>query len=97
MFLLHVTYRTKTGQRDRFLSEIKSLGIPEAFRSEKGCLAYDYYYPEHGGDEIFLNEIWEDEDSLTAHTQTELFAKLQELKNRYVSAVRIDKYNAQRL
>ena len=92
MLILHITYKIKVGQRDRFMSEIKLLGIPKASKGEKGCLAYDYYHPESGEDEIFLKDIWEDEDCLTAHTQTAHFARLKDLKDQYVSTVRIDKY-----
>jgi len=97
MLLLNVIYQTKQGQRETFLSAIEALGIPEASRAEKGCLAYDYYYPVQGENTIFLNEIWENADCQAAHTRAAHFAKLQELKKEYVESVTLMKYNAERL
>lgn len=97
MLILNITYYIKEGKRDAFMSAIKELGIYEASISEKGCAAYDYYYPTTGSNTVFLNEIWEDEDCQLAHTRTGHFATLQELKKEYVQSVNINKYNAKRL
>lgn len=97
MIILNITYHVKAGKRDAFLSAIEALNIPALTNAEKGCLAYDYYYPIHNTDDLFLNEIWEDEDCLKAHTLTEHFFKLQELKSTLVDTVTITKYRAEAL
>lgn len=88
-----VTYHCKPGQRDVFRAEIAELGVREISTQEQGNLAYDYYLSETDPDALLLVESWEDSAAQSAHTWTDTFARLQDLKARYCDDVEIDKYD----
>lgn len=97
MVILNVTYHIKQGKRDAFMDAIRALGVQEASKNEDGCLAYDYYYAADEVDIVFLNEIWQDEASLLAHTKAPHFGKLGGLKAEFVQSVSIAKFAANKL
>lgn len=87
-----VTYHCKSGQRDAFRKAIAELGVRNVSKGERGNLKYDYYLSEDDPDALLLVESWTDGASQAAHTWTDTFAKLQELKAQYCASVDIDKY-----
>ena len=79
-----VTYTMPTkADRDGYLKEIQDAGIDEISRSEDGCIRYDYFYPVGSDNTLFLWEQWESREHQAAHCQTEHFARLGELKEKY--------------
>lgn len=92
MIVLNVTYRCKPDMREDFLERIIAEGIDEASRREEGNIKYDYYIPVDGGDELLLIEKWRDEASLAAHSTTEHFGRLKELKPIYVQGTVIQRF-----
>ena len=80
----YVTYTMPTKEdRDGYLREIQLMGIDEISRSEIGCVRYDYFYPAGTDTKLFLWEQWESKEHQAAHCQTEHFAKLGKLKEKY--------------
>lgn len=92
MIVLNVTYRCKSGLRDKFLESIMTEGIDEASRAEEGNLRYAYYYPADGSDELLLVEKWRDAEALAAHGRQPHYLRLKELKAEYVEDTVIEKY-----
>ncbi len=92
MIVLNVTYRCKPDMRENFLERIIAEGIDEASRREEGNIKYDYYIPFDGSDELLLIEKWKDEASLAAHSATEHFGLLKELKPIYVQDTVIERF-----
>lgn len=97
MIILNVTYHIKQGKRGAFMDAIKALGVQEASKNENGCLIYDYYYAADDENIVFLNEMWQDEASLLAHTSAPHFGRLAELKADFVQSVSITKFAADKL
>lgn len=91
--MLHVTYSVKEGRREEFVSAIKGRGLDKIFRAEKGNLSYEYYYSDSDADSVLLVEKWTDDETLSAHANTEYFKQLTELKNKYVQKVEIEKFD----
>ncbi|MBQ6206222.1 MAG: antibiotic biosynthesis monooxygenase [Oscillospiraceae bacterium] len=87
-----VTYHCKPGQREAFRKAISELGVRETSTHESGNLGYDYFLSEADPDALLLVERWTDSASQAAHTWTETFSALQELKARHCDEVEIDKY-----
>ena len=87
-----VTYHCKPGQREAFRAELAALGVRELSAHEDGNLCYDYYLSEADPDALLLVESWTDSAAQAAHTWTDTFARLQELKAQYCDDVDIDKY-----
>ncbi len=95
MIVLNVTYKCKEDMRDEFLEMIITEGIDEASRAEHGNMKYDYYLPADGRNELLLVEKWLDADALTVHARQPHFAKLGELKQKYVSDTIIERYESE--
>ncbi len=95
--LLHVIYKVKEGKRDEFIRKVKESGIMTASLQEPGNLCYEYYYPTDDNNSVLLVESWTNVQAQQFHCRTEHFQKLSELKNEYVEAVSIKKYNVSEL
>ena len=80
----YVTYTmTDRASRDGYLREAEEAGIPDKSRAEEGCIRYEYYYPVHSENRLFLWEQWESRAHQEAHCRTEHFAQLGKLKEKY--------------
>lgn len=90
--LLNVTYTTKPGKRTEFLKTLTQLGIVEQSRQELGNHRYDYFYPLESEDQLLLVEIWENDEALASHGQTEHYQQLQSIKSDYLINAIIEKF-----
>lgn len=79
-YLLHVTYRTRPGQREAFLRRVVHEGILTAIRAEEGCERYDYYLSVQDPDELLLIEQWTTPAHQRAHMTTPHMARLAQIK-----------------
>ena len=93
MLTWNVSYHCKSGQRDAFYQAITDLGVRKNSNGEDGNVKYDYYFSAQDPDELLLVETWTEPALQQAHCQTDLFARLQALKQQYVETVEIDKFN----
>lgn len=94
MIVLNVTYRCRPGMRGPFLERLLSEGIDKTSQAEDGNLRYHYYLPVDGGDELLLMEKWRDAESLKAHSLRPHFARLKEIKDKYVIDTVIERFDA---
>lgn len=83
MVEINLIYKMKSGKKNEFFELINSLAIPQAVRNENGCIKYEFTVSKDK-DEIYLNELWESDETLDSHKQQEHLKKLLELKNEYV-------------
>ena len=90
--LLNVTYTTKPGKRTAFFNALTQLGVVAQSKQEPGNIRYDYYYPVESEDQLLLVEIWEDEEALAFHAQTEHYQQLQSIKGDYLINASIEKF-----
>ena len=92
MIVLNVLYKCKPGMRQEFLDMITAEGIDAACRSEEGNIKYDYYTPVDGSNELLLVEKWHDADALAKHGRQPHYARLGELKEKYVANTIVEKF-----
>lgn len=92
MIVLNVIYKCKPEMKEEFLETILAEGIDVACRAEEGNIKYDYYFPADDSDEILLVEKWKDAGALAAHGRQPHYARLGDLKNRFVTETVIEKY-----
>ena len=92
MFILHVTYTVKPGEKENFVAAVAAAGIDTASRAEAGCVQYNYFYAAQAEDRVLLVEVWESVEAQAAHTQTAHFQKLAAIKERYVLQTVVQKY-----
>ena len=80
--------------RSEFLETIRKEGIDKSSRSEAGNLKYEYYDSTSDPDELLLIEKWQNEDAIDFHKNQAHFARLGELKIKYVDETIIDNNGA---
>ena len=93
MLTWNVTYHCKPGKREAFYEALCALGTRANSMSEAGNCRYDYFFAAEAPDDLLLVETWTEPALQQAHTKTEVFAKLQALKNEYCEGVEIEKFN----
>ena len=96
MIQLHVTYTMKPGIHPKeFFDALNAAGIPSACRHEKGNIRYNYYLPADDDSQLFLLEIWENSDVLTAHQQTPHFKQIPSIKEKFVAHTDLQRYECE--
>ena len=96
MFVVLVRYKCKPGARESYYNAIKENRIDEMSKSEEGCIRYEYSFGVED-DELILIEIWRDAEAIDFHKNSEHFAKLGELKAKYVDSTEFEKYSAKQV
>ncbi len=92
MLTWNVTYHCRKGQRANFYKALCELGVRANSCAEDGNLRYDYYFAAEAPDDLLLVESWTSPEFQKAHCDTEIFAKLQELKAEFCESVEIDRF-----
>ncbi len=90
--IFNVTYILKEGMLDDFLEALITIGVARKSRQEDGCMGYEYFTSIDDPEKLFLLEHWRDADAQIAHTKTEHFKKLGEIKDDYVEETIIEKF-----
>lgn len=83
MIEIFITYKLQPDMKHKFMETVESLGIPQATRNENGCLKYDFEVSEDK-DEVYLHELWENEECLDSHKTQPHLKKLLELKEEFL-------------
>lgn len=83
MIEIKITYKMQPDKKHKFMETIEKLGIPQATRNEKGCLKYDFEVSSDK-DEVYLHELWENEECLESHKNQPHLKKLIELKEEFL-------------
>lgn len=91
-FLILVRYKIKKGCRSEFYRKFRDNNICEMSKAEEGNLQYDIYFPLDSDDDICLIEKWEFQKNIDAHKKTLHYAILDELKEKYVMRIELEKY-----
>ena len=82
MIEIKITYKLKPEMKNKFMETVESLGIPQATRAEAGCLKYDFEVSADK-DEVYLFELWENEECLDSHKKQPHLLKLIDLKEEF--------------
>ncbi|MBR6784954.1 MAG: antibiotic biosynthesis monooxygenase [Clostridia bacterium] len=83
MIEIKITYKLQPEMKHKFMETVENLGIPQATRNEKGCLKYDFDVSADK-DEVYLNELWENEECLESHKTQPHLKKLVALKEEFL-------------
>ena len=75
--------------RDGYIKEVIEQGVISKSRAEDGCIRYEYFYPMESDTNLFLWEQWESREHQKAHCQTEHFAALGKIKEKYGAETKI--------
>ena len=86
----YVTYTLPEGtDRKEYVAALAATGAIDKSREEAGCIRYDFFYPVDSENQVFLLEQWESREHQQAHCQTEHFAALGKLKEKYEAQTQI--------
>ena len=86
----YVTYTLPDqAARDGYLKEVLEGGIIEKSRTEEGCIRYAYFCPVDSDSQLFLWEQWESREHQKVHCQTEHFAVLTGIKEKFDAVTEI--------
>lgn len=83
MITVNLYYRGANGSAQAFADEMKSSGIADAIRAEKGNLRYQYFAPLDDPETILPVDSWEDQAAIDAHHDSPMMAQLAELRDKY--------------
>lgn len=98
MILLQVTYQLyKKEEAKDYVETLKASGLCDLCRQEAGNLRYDYFYPADCGEQVFLVELWRDEEALEFHKNTEHFKQIGQLKERFVKSTDVKRFSVEEL
>ena len=89
--VLNVEYFMKPGGAKAFVQEITDTGLLAEILSHEGCLRYEYFLPVEG-ENLLLVERWTDADALAKHAAAPCMAKVRELKEKYATDTKLEKY-----
>lgn len=67
-------------------------GIVDEIRSKKGNLRYEYFIPLNDDSTVLLIDIWENQEALNAHHNSDIIKKISELRNKYDLHMTVEKY-----
>ncbi|MDR0490557.1 MAG: antibiotic biosynthesis monooxygenase [Oscillospiraceae bacterium] len=85
MLIVTGTYKIKPGMREEFLKKVIDQGIYAEFLKENGNLSYNYFFPYGNDDDVYFVEQWENMAAWDAHKAAPNTAKLQPLKDEYMT------------
>ena len=84
MYTIYVKFECIPGKREAFVEKMKSEGVLDAIRAEKGCIKYDYYYAESNDTEILLIEQWECKEDQQIHVTQPHMNTMRNFKDDYI-------------
>ena len=82
MIEIKIIYKLQPEMKHKFMKTVEALGIPQATREEKGCLKYDFEVSADK-DEVYLHELWENDECLESHKNQPHLKKLLSLKDEF--------------
>ena len=82
MIEIKIIYKLQPEMKYKFMETVEALGIPQATRNEKGCLKYDFEISADK-DEVYLSELWENDECLESHKNQPHLKKLIDLKDEF--------------
>ena len=92
MLNLYVIYTTKPSMRQEFLNALHDSGILEIIRNEDGCMMYELSLSDSNENELLLIERWTEPAYQQMHMQQEHMKRFREIKNRFVDASVLGRY-----
>lgn len=88
----NIYYKSENGNAKKFAEEMISSGIVNEIRSKKGNLRYEYFIPLNDDSKVLLIDIWENQEALDNHHNSETMKKIMDLRNKYDLHMTVEKY-----
>ena len=89
---INIYYTGTDGSAQRFAEEMRSSGLVDKIRAEKGNLRYEYFLPMDDGETVLLIDAWESEEALDFHHKSPMMAEIAALRKKYHLKMRVQKF-----
>ncbi len=89
---INIYYTGMNGNARKFAEEMKSSGVVEQIRTEKGNLRYEYFFPMDDQEMVLLIDAWESEEALDFHHKSPMMKQIAALRNKYKLKMRVQKF-----
>ena len=91
-FTVNIYYTGSEGNARKFAEEMKSSGLVEKIRAEKGNLRYEYFLPMDDPETVLLIDAWENEKALDFHHKSPMMSEIAALREKYHHKMRVQKF-----
>ena len=92
MYTIYVVFKCVSGKREEYVAKLKSEGIIEEIRNEKGCRKYDFYFSEKDTSELLLVEAWDSLADQQMHIKAPHMARFFEINKDYIVESKLCEY-----
>ena len=92
-FTVNIYYTGTNGRARKFAEEMKSSGLVERIRAEKGNLRYEYFLPMDDPETVLLIDAWESEEALDFHHKSPEMSEIAALREKYRLKMRVQKFS----
>ena len=86
-FTVNIYYTGRDGGARKFAEEMRSSGLVERIRAEKGNLRYEYFLPMDDPETVLLIDAWESEEAIDFHHK-----EIAALREKYHLKMRVQKF-----
>ncbi len=90
---INIYYTGMNGNVRKFAEEMKSSGLVEQIRAEKGNLRYEYFFPMDDQETVLLIDAWESEEALDFHHKSPMMKQIAILRDKYQLKMRVQKFS----
>ena len=92
-FTVNIYYTGTDGNAKKFAEEMKTSGLVERIRAEKGNLRYEYFLPMDDPETVLLIDAWENEEALEFHHKSPEMKEIAALREKYHLKMRVQRYD----
>ena len=89
---VNLYYHGKNGSARKFAEAMERSGIADAIRSEKGNLAYRYFFPLDDPETVLLIDSWRDQAAIDAHHASPMMRQLAQLREEFDLHMTAERY-----
>ncbi len=91
-FTVNIYYTGEKGNAKKFAEEMKTSGLVDRIRAEKGNLRYDYFFPMDDPETVLLIDAWENGEALDFHHKSPEMSEIAALREKYHLKMRVQKF-----
>ncbi len=92
-FTVNIYYTGENGNAKKFAEEMRSSGLVERIRAEKGNQRYEYFLPFDDPETVLLIDAWENEEALNFHHKSPMMKEIAALREKYHLKMRVQKFS----
>lgn len=89
---VNLYYTGENRSARKFAEEMEASGTARLIREEEGNLWYEYFYHAADPETVLLIDIWENQQAIDRHHESEMMGKIAELREKYDLHMRAERF-----